>query len=328
VSAAAGAGLFVSWAPFSRRTETLARLFDLELRFVSTPWPKRPLTIPIKYPWQAAASARLLRGAAYQELWVMDPPSPLVAMAGAAARRRGVPLVVDMHTVAFSAREWLILRRLELPTLRRAVAVLVTNEALARQVRAWGARAFVLPDPLPEPPAGIGRSGVGGTVESGLVTIVATYSKDEPIDLLPEVARALPDVSFAVTGAPHGDLSVWPRNLRPTGFLGDEEYWRQLARSAVVVVLTTRPDTLLSGGYEALALGRPLVTSDHAVLRDYYGDAAVYAAASSASLRDAVAAALGDSAVLGARIAALRPVRETEWERAAARLRAAVGRPA
>ena len=69
-------------------------------------------------------------------------------------------------------------------------------------------------------------------------------------------------------------------------------------------------------------MGRPLVTSDHAVLRDYYADAAVYAAASSASLRDAVAAALG------ARIAALRPVRQSEWERAAARLRAAVGRPA
>ena len=68
-------------------------------------------------------------------------------------------------------------------------------------------------------------------------------------------------------------------------------------------------------------MGRPLVTSDHAVLRDYYGDAAVYAAASSASLRAAAAA-------LGARIAALRPVRETEWERAAVRLRAAVGRPA
>ena len=98
-TSSARAGLFVSWAPFSRRTETLARLFDLDLRFVSTPWPKRPLTIPIKYPWQAVASARLLRGAVYQELWVMDPPSPLVAMAGAAARPRGghahLPIVFE-----------------------------------------------------------------------------------------------------------------------------------------------------------------------------------------------------------------------------------------
>lgn len=323
MSAAARVGSFVSWAPFSRRTETLARLFDLDLHFVSTPWPKRPLTIPIKYPWQTVATARLLRAVDHGELWVMDPPSPLVAMAGAAARRRSVPLVVDMHTVAFSAREWIYLRRLELPALRRAAAVLVTNESLALQVRAWGARAFVLPDPLPEPPAGLGEPGAGGEV-----TVVATYSKDEPLDLLPEVARRLPEVRFAVTGAPHGDLSAWPRNLRPTGFLSDEEYWRQLQHSAVVVVLTTRPDTLLSGGYEALVLGRPLVTSDHAVLRGYFGDAAVYAAATAEALRQAVIEALGNAASLGDRIAALRPAREAEWERAAARLRTAVGRPA
>ena len=322
MSGAERAGLFVSWAPFSRRTETLARLFDLDLRFVSTPWPKRPLTIPVKYPWQAAATARLLRGDDHRELWVMDPPSPLVAMVGAAARRRGLPLVVDMHTVAFSAREWLILRRLELPALRRATAVLVTNEALARQVRTWGARAFVLPDPVPRPPEGL-----GGPVDPGLVTVVATYSKDEPLEVLPEVARGLPDVRLAVTGAPHGDLSGWPANLTPTGFLSDEDYWRQLARSAVVVVLTTRPDTLLSGGYEALALGRPLVTSDHAVLRGYFGDAAVYASATAVALREAIVAGLDGAEPLGARITALRPLREAEWEQAAVRLRAAVGRP-
>ena len=317
----ARAGLFVSWAPFSRRTETLARLFDLELRFVTTPWPKRPLTVPLKYPWQAAETARLLCEDRHRELWVMDPPSPLVAMAGCAARRRRIPLIVDMHTVAFYAREWELLRRLELPWLRTAAAVVVTNESLARRVRAWGARAVVLPDPLPAPPSGLGEPGAGGEV-----TVVATYSKDEPLDLLPEVARSLPDVRFAVTGAPHGDLSAWPANLRPTGFLSDEDYWRQLQGSAVVVVLTTRPDTLLSGGYEALALGRPLVTSDHAVLREYFGDAAKYARATAASLTTAVGGALADAAELGARLEALRVARAAEWNAAAETLRAAVGR--
>ncbi len=85
----------------------------------------------------------------------MDPPSPLVTLAGAGRRRRGVPLVVDMHTVAFYAREWRLLRPLELPLLRAAAAVIVTNDALAAQVRGWGARAFVLPDPLPDAAAGV-----------------------------------------------------------------------------------------------------------------------------------------------------------------------------
>lgn len=314
-------GRFVSWAPFSRRTETLAREFDLDLSFVSTPWPKRPWTTPVKYPWQTVATAALLRRGASRELWVMDPPSPLVALAGSWAVRHDVPLVVDMHTVAFSAREWELLRPLELPALRAAAAVVVTNRPLANRVRAWGARAFILPDPVPRPP-----SECAAQVDPELVTVVATYSKDEPLDVLPEVARALPSVRFAVTGSPRGDLSAWPDNLKPTGFLRDDEYWRQLARSMVVVVLTTRPDTLLSGGYEALALGRPLVTSDHAVLREYFGDAAVYAASDAASLADAVSDAVTAADDLAAGIAALRPLREAEWRRAAERLRAAVGR--
>lgn len=322
MNGAARAGLFVSWAPFSRRTESLARQFDLDLRFVSTPWPKRPFTTPVKYPWQTAATVRLLRATDERELWVMDPPSPLVAMAGTTARRRGLPLVVDMHTVAFSAREWLLLRRVELPALRRAAAVLVTNEALARRVRSWGARAFVLPDPMPEPPAGLGEPGAGGEV-----TVVATYSKDEPLELLPDVARRLPEVRFAVTGDPHGDLSAWPRNLRPTGFLNDIDYWRQLQRSAAVVVLTTRPDTLLSGGYEALALARPLVTSDHTVLRDYFGNAAAYAEVDGEALAAAVTEALEGGEKLVARLRQLRAQRGAEWDQAAARLRIALGRP-
>jgi len=318
---AARAGLFLSWAPFSRRTQSLARLFDLDLHFVSTPWPKRALMTPVKYPYQAAATVRRLCGERHRELWVMDPPTPLVAIVGAAARRHRLPLIVDMHTVAFYAREWERLRPMELPSLRAAVAVLVTNEALARRVRAWGARAFVLPDPLPEPPVGLGEPGVEGEV-----TVVATYSKDEPLQLLPEVACRLPDVRFAVTGDPRGDLSAWPANLRPTGFLSDGDYWQQLQRSAAVAVLTTRPDTLLSGGYEAMVLGRPLITSDHQVLREYFGDAAEYAEPTATSLAGAVASTLADGAARSARLAMLREMRAADWQRASGRLRAALAR--
>ncbi len=314
-------GVFLSWAPFSRRTETLAHEFDLRARFITTPWPKRPWTVPLKYPWQAAVTAAALAPVA-GEFWVMAPPPPAVGMAAAAARLRGAPLVVDMHTVAFYAREWRLLRPLELPLLRRATAVVVTNESLAAQVRGWGARPFVLPDPLPAVPAEVGEV----AIQPGLVTVVATYSKDEPIEILPAVARALPEVQIAVTGAPRGDLGPWPPNLTPTGFLADADYWRQLARSEAVVVLTTRPETLLSGGYEALVLGRPLVTSDHAVLRDYFGDAALYARADAAALADALGAALEGSEEYAARMSSLARERRVAWAAAADDLRARLGR--
>jgi glycosyltransferase involved in cell wall biosynthesis len=314
-------GLFLSWAPFSRRCETLAQRFDLELRFISTPWPKRPLTVPLKYPWQTAATVRTLLARAHDELWVMDPPTPAVLLVGLAARLRRRPLVVDMHTVAFTALAWRLLRALERPLLRRAAAVVVTNEELAAQVRSWGARAFVLPDPLPEPPADLATTG-----ERREVTVIATFSKDEPLWLLPEVARRRPDLRLAVTGAARGDLSTWPPNLRATGFLSERAFWEQLERSSAIVVLTTRAATLLSGGYEALVLARPLVTSDHAALREYFGDAAVYADDDVDSLTAALSEALDRGEELAVRLRGLARRRATEWERAAAGLRAAVGR--
>ena len=319
-------GLFVSWAPYSRRSRSLADAFDLDLCFVSTPWPKRPLATPLKYPWQAALTAAAV-APDRDELWVMYPPTPALAIVAAAARLRGRPLVVDMHTVAFYAPEWLLLRRLELPVLRRAAAVVVTNERLAARVRSWGARAFVLPDPLPCPPqtgAPVAADGRSQAAAPDDVTVVATFSRDEPLDLLPQVAGRLPDVRIAVTGEPRGDLSAWPANLRCTGFLADDAYWRQLAASRAVVVLTTRPDTLLSGGYEAMVLGRPLVTSDQRVLHEYFGDAALYAAADAGELAGAIATALDDGAALGERLLALAERREAEWLEAAARLAEAV----
>ncbi len=143
--------------------------------------------------------------------------------------------------------------------------------------------------------------------------------------MLPEVARRLPDLRFAVTASPRGDLRAWPANLRADRLPRRRDYWRQLQGSSAVVVLTTRPATLLSGGYEAMVLGRPLVTSDHAALREYFGDAAVYANADADSLATALSDALDRGEELAARLRELAAIRAAEWERDAARLRAAIG---
>ena len=80
------------------------------------------------------------------------------------------------------------------------------------------------------------------------------------------------------------------------------------------MVLTTRPATLLSGGYEAMAVGRPLVISDHDVLRDYFADAAVYTGATAGQMSEAVSRALAHERELAARITELRSVREDDWQ--------------
>jgi len=316
-------GLFISWAPFSRRTQSLAARFGLELVQVQAPWFKRPLYAPFKYPASVLRTWRLLVARDPAEVWVMDPPVPAVLTAWLYCRSRGRPLVVDLHTVGFYDPKWRALRRLEMPALREAASNVVTNAELAGRVRAWGCRVAILTDPLPVPPD---LSGV--EPEPGTATIIATFSEDEPIALLPQVASTLRDVRFFVTGRPRLDTTVWPGNLVATGFLSDADFWRRLAASAVIVVLTTRPNTLLSGGYEALCLGRPLVVSDQAVLREYFEDAVVYVRDDAAGIAAGVREALARSAELAERSVALAARREAEWASAAERLLASLGRSA
>jgi glycosyltransferase involved in cell wall biosynthesis len=315
-------GLFISWAPFSRRTQSLAARFGLEWVHVRAPWFKRPLYAPLKYPLQIVRTWRLLTARDPAEVWVMDPPVPAVLTAWLYCRRRGRPLVVDMHTVGFYDPKWRALRRLEMPALREAASNVVTNADLAGRVRAWGCPVAILTDPLPAPPDLSGVERLPGTA-----TIIATFSEDEPIKLLPEVASAMRDVRFFVTGRPRLDTTTWPANLVATGFLGDADFWRRLAASAVIVVLTTRPNTLLSGGYEALSLSSPLVVSDHSVLREYFEDAAVYVGDDAASIVAGVREALARTAELAERSTALAARREAEWASAAERLLTAVRGP-
>jgi glycosyltransferase involved in cell wall biosynthesis len=312
-------GLFVSWAPFSRRTETLARWFDLDTVYVRAPWFNRPLLAPLRYSAQILRTYLLLVAASPDEVWVMDPPAPAVLTTWLYCWRRGIPLVVDMHTIGFYAPRWRIFRPLEMPALRYAARNVVTNSQLASRVVSWGCRAAILTDPLPKPPD---VSDV--RPEPGSVTVIATFSDDEPIAQLPLVAQALPQMKLYVTGRPRGDVATWPRNLIATGFVGDTEFWMRLAASEVILVLTTRPNTLLSGGYEALSLGKPLVISDQLVLRDYFGDAAVYVDASAEGIATGVLEAFRRAPELAQRSVALARLRETEWSEAARRLRAAI----
>ena len=95
---------------------------------------------------------------------------------------------------------------------------------------------------------------------------VCSWAADEPIDALLEAARGRPWRSAHHLGWLNREVEPGP-NVELTGFVADEDYAALLVRADAVVVLTTREDTLLSGAWEAIALGRPLVLSDTAALR-------------------------------------------------------------
>jgi glycosyltransferase involved in cell wall biosynthesis len=239
-------------------------------------------------------------------------------------------VVMDAHNEAvtpFSFTQWPI-PWLARRALRKADVTIVTNEALAKIVRAAGGRPLVLPDRLPTAP--IAPKAVPLSEEMQ-VMVVATYAADEPIADILEAARELgAGYRFAFTGNPKklpaAQRERAPANVRFTGFVPEHDYWQLMADSHVMLDLTLKPNCLVCGAYEALALQKPMVLTGNPASRDLFERVALFPASERAA---DIAATLRE---LRTRYDALLPQLVAEgprfnqrWNAAAADLRNALG---
>ena len=148
------------------------------------------------------------------------------------------------------------------------------------------------------------------------VVVINTFSQDEPLAEIIEAAKLVPDACFHVTGSPRHSRNRWrgtlPTNVRFTGWLSDEAYAALLRASNVIVCLTTHDHTMQRGGYEAMAIEKPLVTSDWPLLRETFSLGTLHVDNSPA----AIAAAVNRARIEGSKLT--EEMRRLRRERAAA----------
>src|SRR5205807_6653113 len=136
----------------------------------------------------------------------------------------------------------------------------VSNDALKEVVERTGGTAIVLPDKLPA----LGAA-ADTVLPVPLVVFICTYSIDEPYRDVIEAARLVgPRINVLITGDPRNfepDPPL-PPHVRLTGFLAEPVYEDLLRQADLVIDLTSAENCLVCGAYEAVALEKPLVTSD------------------------------------------------------------------
>ncbi|MGY1752137.1 hypothetical protein [Blastococcus sp. SYSU D01042] len=273
--------VFVSWVEHGRSHGLAAAL---GLRTVDILARDRQRSALRRHVDQAVRTVSLLRRERPSAVAVMLPPLPAL-LAALVGRRRGAALIADLHTGVFNDPKWSWACRLTL-RLTRPHAVIVTNRHLAEVSRSLGVRAYQLHDVLtPEP-------GPGSPGERNILCPLS-FASDEPVDEILGAARAMPDTQWWITGRAPVGLEI-PPNVRLTGYVSDSRFWDLMGRANVVLALTTRPHTMQRAGYEALMRLRPLVTSDHLVLREFHGDSALYTAPTAPDIAAAVTRALQD----------------------------------
>lgn len=313
--------LAVAWAPYSRMSDTFAQELGGNLRCIHYLRFQSPRHAPFKYILQALRTLYILFTERPAAVHVQTPPFVCGLVVYLYCFVTGAQFVLHYHSAAFG-RIWDWALPIQKFLARRAVTNIVTNQHWARIVRSWGAHALVMHDPFLDMP-----SGEPFEVHPGFnVAFVNIFAADEPVDAVVQAARLLPSVHFYITGdtrrMPASFFDDIPSNVTFTGFLDPNGEYPGLLRAVdAIMVLTTRNYTLQLGGCEAVAVGKPLITSDWPYLREVFAKGTVFVSSSAESIRDGVLELQQEYARLASEIVDLRQDGRQEWDTRLAHLR-------
>lgn len=281
-----------------------------------------------RYARLGKQTLRLLSERKPKVVYVQNPSLILATLVLAARPFLGrYKVVMDAHNEAvapFTHAYWPI-TSLTRHVLRAADVTIVTNAALADQVRQIGGNPHVLPDRLPTPPfTPTSPLRLDGPLR---VMVVATYAADEPIAEIIEAARSLGDqYQLSITGRetklPAEQRARLPANVRQTGFLSEQAYWELMRDSHIVLDLTLKPNCLVCGAYESLAVLRPMVLTGNPATVDLFGKVAVMTNDHDAkAIADCLQRARAQLSELNDSVMNERPRFEQRWLEHAVRLR-------
>lgn len=228
---------------------------------------------------------------------VQNPSRVLAALAAMLKLIFRFPLVVDRHSnfrlgkgFSINPAIWFVIMCSEF-SLRVADLTIVTNEFLKKTVEKKGGRAIVLHDKIPNLKRDSQAVYLPGRVN---ILFVCTFSPDEPFIEVIKAAKRLPrDYCVLITGnynkaGLHPSSDLVPHNVHLLGFVSSDAYDSYVYSCDAMMVLTTSEWVLVCGGYEAMAAEKPLITSNTATLRGFYGNAAEFTNADCDSIASAM----------------------------------------
>ena len=280
--------VFITWYPYCRRSDALAEQIGATSYLVHFLRFKAPLLAPFKYVLQTLKTALILLQERPAGVLVANPPvvAPLIVWIGSLFL--GYRFIVDAHSGAFQHVRWSWSRPIQRFLSRRALATIVTNDAMAAIVQGWGGRTQMVQDLSLD----LNPAGPASKHERFHIVFVCTYSIDEPVGEVVEAARILSDVEFSFTGDPsyarRGFRESLPENICLTGFVPDSDYLAILRGADAILVLTREDNTMQRGGYEAVALEKPLITSNWPLLKHIFAAGTVHVDNSPGEIVEAV----------------------------------------
>lgn len=317
--------LALSWAPYSRMSQTFARELGGQLHCIHYLRFQSPPHAPLKYILQSIRTLVVLFKERPNAVHVQTPPFLAGIIVDLYCRLTGAKYVLHYHSAAFG-RIWDWALPFQKYIARRAATNIVTNNHWAEIVGSWGGHTLVMVDPfldLPKCKPFPMKTGFN-------VAFVSVFAQDEPLDAVLQAAEILPEVNFYITGdkrkKPTSFFENVADNITFTGFLDPDKQYPGLLRAVdAVMVLTTRDFTLQLGGCEAIAIGKPLITSDWPYLHEVFPKGTVYVTDKAESIKDGILELKQNYHRLSDEVVSLREESQQEWNFRLAQLNELIG---
>lgn len=315
--------LFITWLPYTSRSQTLAENFSAEPVFFGYLAGKGSVfKVALRYLLMTFHTFILVLIRRPRVVFVMNQPIFLPLILFVLSRITGVRYVLDSHSGLFNKPQW----RWSLPVMkyvyRASLFSIVTNESHRKLTESWGARVVVL-----------GALSVGDEPvepfdrpEEPCIAVIGTFAADEPLEEMMQASRDLPDVRFFVTGAlknaPRQLIEKAPQNVTFTDYQPRAKYVGLVQAMDAAMILVKNDDVMQRGAYEAMSWGIPIITSDWGVLRENFYRGAAFVDNSPEDIIRAVREVLGNLDRYKSEIAELRRERREKWEETIARINA------
>lgn len=163
---------------------------------------------------------------------------------------------------------------------RKSELIIVSNRNLRTQIEKMGGKGIAIPDPIPD----IDVRNTTRVSEGFQILCICSWADDEPVREILIAANITfgisPDMRFVITGHPKLEKIGWteslPKNVELKGFLSEQHFDELLAGSDAILDLTTRPDCMVCGAYEAISVGTPMILSDNQPSRAYFDSGALF----------------------------------------------------
>ncbi|MBJ6727567.1 glycosyltransferase family protein [Geomesophilobacter sediminis] len=254
------------------RNESMSRVLNARL-FVITDHGNR-LARYLRCGWRTVAVLKQEQPAV---VFAQNPSIVLILLLLVLRPLFGFTLVSDAHYVGVRSVRSRAYQRL-LDTCNQMVdLVVVTNAEHKQHVEAIGGKAVICEDPLPEIEAYRVRREPDSVPR---VLFICSFDTDEPLAVAFAAARRLfPDGFRMLVTGNYRKGGIDPRDFPELTFLGylpKADYYAELFYCAVVLDLTNYEGCLVCGAYEAMAAGKPLVTSDTAALRAFFTQGTIF----------------------------------------------------